>query len=89
MRARIEAHAEDYQPYMEVPVNQYVLSTVMPIAAHIDEIGLRALVEGIIEPGKFAVEVVYLDRSEGASANTHSISKLTDPVYTIVLLYRP
>lgn len=78
-----------YECYLEYPLEQYLASAIMPITAEIDEIGLRALVQGVIEPSNIAVEVVYLDLSQGSEANIHAISNNPNPVYTIRLLYRP
>jgi hypothetical protein len=35
------------------------------VKTEIDEVGLQALIDGVIEGSGFGVEILYLDRSEG------------------------
>lgn len=74
-------------------VSQYCDASVMPIGAEIDNVSLSALKEVFLSSAGIALEVLYLDRTEGSEVNMHRF----DPVNyhggvtigTIRLLYRP
>jgi ubiquitin thioesterase protein OTUB1 len=61
----------------------------------IDHLGLMLLIDVLLKPIGFAVEVIYLDRSEGSQVNTHmfqneDVGVPTNPNGPIIhLLYRP
>jgi ubiquitin thioesterase protein OTUB1 len=62
----------------------------------IDHLGMTLLIDALLKPIGFAVEIVYLDRSEGSQVNSHLIQAEdsngvpTNPTGPIIhLLYRP
>ena len=69
---------------------------LMAVNAEIDHLGMTLLIDALVKPAGIAVEIVYLDRSEGTEVNTH-IFQQTDqngvPVNPggpmIHILYRP
>ncbi|KAE8321511.1 peptidase C65 Otubain-domain-containing protein [Aspergillus sergii] len=78
-----------YQAFLSLPVDQYCATRIETVKTEIDEVGLQALVDGVIEPAGFAVEILYLDRSEGDAVTPHMLTPARPSVVTIRLLYRP
>lgn len=78
-----------YQAFLSTPVDQYCATRIEPAKTEIDEVGLQALVDGVIEGSGFAVEILYLDRSQGDAVTPHLLSPNRQSVATIKLLYRP
>ncbi|EZF28192.1 hypothetical protein H101_08126 [Trichophyton interdigitale H6] len=73
-----------------MPIEQYCSRTVDTVRTEIDEIGLQALVDGVIEASGFDVQILYLDRSQGDQVNAHQLTpQRTDSLGVIKLLYRP
>lgn len=84
----------EYSPWLlGQTVSQYCDVSVMPIGAEIDNVSLSALKDVFLSKAGIALEVLYLDRTEGEEVNMHRF----DPVNyhggvtigTIRLLYRP
>ncbi|KAK4865420.1 hypothetical protein LT330_009531 [Penicillium expansum] len=78
-----------YQAFLPMPLNQYCSSRIDPVKTEIDEVGLQALIDGVIEGSGFGVEILYLDRSEGDVVTPHQLSSNSPNGATIRLLYRP
>lgn len=78
-----------YQAFLSTPVDQYCATRIEPAKTEIDEVGLQALVDGVIEGSGFAVEILYLDRSQGDAVTPHLLSPNRQSIATIRLLYRP
>ncbi|KAJ6146360.1 Ovarian tumor otubain [Penicillium chrysogenum] len=78
-----------YQAFLPMPLNQYCSSRIDPVKTEIDEVGLQALIDGVIEGSGFGVEILYLDRSEGDAVTPHQLSSDSPSGATIRLLYRP
>lgn len=78
-----------YQGYLTVPLDTYCTTQIEPVKTEIDEPGLRALVDGVIERAGFGVELLYLDRSKGDAATQHQLTPSPRDGATIRLLYRP
>lgn len=57
--------------------------------SEIEEVGLQALIDGVIDGSGFSVEILYLDRSEGDVVTSHQLSSNCNEGATIRLLYRP
>ena len=86
-----------YQDFlMGETIQQYCTSHIDPFQVEMDHLGLNALIDAVIKPAGISVDILYLDRSEGAEVNTISIRNenldslsgfLAPP--TIRLLYRP
>ena len=87
--AWMKLNAERYEAFLPMPVDQYRTSVLEVVKTEIDEIGLQALVDGVIEGSGFGVEILYLDRSDGSEANPHVLCPAKDGLPTIRLLYRP
>ncbi|KAF2763961.1 cysteine proteinase [Teratosphaeria nubilosa] len=82
----------DYAPWLiGQTVEQFCENHVMPIAAEIDNVSLIALKDVLLSPAGFALEVLYLDRTDGSEVNMHRFDPVGLPVTigTICLLYRP
>ncbi|EGE00523.1 ubiquitin thiolesterase [Trichophyton tonsurans CBS 112818] len=81
---------ERYEAFLPMPIEQYCSRTVDTVRTEIDEIGLQALVDGVIEASGFDVQILYLDRSQGDQVNAHQLTpQRTDSLGVIKLLYRP
>ncbi|KAL2009123.1 hypothetical protein VTN00DRAFT_7317 [Thermoascus crustaceus] len=78
-----------YQCFLSMPLDQYCATRIETVKTEIDEVGLQALVDGVIEGSGIAVEILYLDRSEGDVVTPHSLSQGRPSPATIRLLYRP
>jgi len=87
--AYMQLHADDYEPFLEMPVDQYRVARIDPANQEIDQIGLQALTHAVISSAGFGLEVLYLDRSMGEEVTPHQFSHTTGNVPTIRLLYRP
>lgn len=84
----MKLNADRYQAFLSVPLDQYCASTIETVRTEIDEVGLQGLVDGVIQDSGFAVEILYLDRSDGTVVTPHVLSPGTG-LATIRLLYRP
>lgn len=82
-------HADHYEPFLEMPVDEYRVKRIDPHLQEIDQIGLQILCDAVINPAGFALEVLYLDRSSGDEVTPHSFSQQTQGLPMITLLYRP
>ncbi|KAJ5549016.1 hypothetical protein N7513_006250 [Penicillium frequentans] len=78
-----------YQAFLSLPLDSYCGSRIETVRTEIDEVGLQALVDGVIEGAGFGVEILYLDRSEGDAVTPHQLSPIRPSEATIRLLYRP
>ncbi|GMF86465.1 unnamed protein product [Aspergillus oryzae] len=47
-----------YQAFLSLPVDQYCATRIETVKTEIDEVGLQALVDGVVEPAGFAVEIL-------------------------------
>lgn len=82
-------HADHYEPFLEMPVDEYRVKRIDPHLQEIDQIGLQILCDAVIVPAGFALEVLYLDRSSGDEVTPHPFSQQTQGLPMITLLYRP
>ena len=82
-------NADRYEAFLSMPVDQYCATRVATVKAEIDEVGLQALVDGVIDGSGFAVEILYLDRSKGEEVTLHQLTPSRPSAATIRLLYRP
>ncbi|KAJ5930433.1 hypothetical protein N7466_005926 [Penicillium verhagenii] len=78
-----------YQAFLALPLDSYCATRIETVRTEIDEVGLQALVDGVIEGAGFGVEILYLDRSEGDAVTPHQLSPNRPSEATIRLLYRP
>ncbi|KAI5301958.1 hypothetical protein KEM56_001188 [Ascosphaera pollenicola] len=82
-------HPDVYEAFLPIPLREYVNQTVDTVKTEIDEIGLQALLDGVIKGSGFGVDILYLDRSEGQEATRHRNLEPKEGNLTITLLYRP
>lgn len=87
--AWMKLHPAQYEAFLSMPVEQYCATRIDVVRTEIDEIGLQALVDGVIGGSGFAVEIMYLDRSEGEAVTPHLLTPPRSTGGTICLLYRP
>lgn len=79
-----------YQPFLPIPLDQYCSHSIDTVKAEIDEIGLQGLVDGVIKDSGIAMEILYLDRSQGEEVTSHFLIPPETPNSpTMHLLYRP
>lgn len=94
----LKANQTTYQDFIqdEGGVEGYVKNWLEPVDREIDHLGMTLLIDVLLKPVNFAVEIVYLDRSEGTQVNTHIIQAedangvpANPGAPMIHLLYRP
>ncbi|KAI9817682.1 MAG: hypothetical protein M1832_004576 [Thelocarpon impressellum] len=94
--AWMKTRPDGYQPFiLDGTVEQYCASQIEPYQVEIEHIGMNAMIDALVKPAGFAVEILYLDRSPGAEVNEHRF-EASDvrgaPLYdapAMRLLYRP
>jgi Peptidase C65 Otubain len=82
-------HADDFEPFLEMPLDEYRQTRIDPTNQEIDQIGLQALTTGVIAPAGIGLEVLYLDRSVGDMVTPHEFVHDAQEKPNIRLLYRP
>ncbi|KAI9703214.1 MAG: hypothetical protein M1836_007779 [Candelina mexicana] len=95
--AWMRTHAEAYQPFViDQTVEQYCASEIEPYQVEIEHLGMKALIDALIKPAGFAVEILYLDRTASEEVNSHRFEPDLSPgapaysdAPTVRLLYRP
>jgi ubiquitin thioesterase protein OTUB1 len=87
--AFMEIYPDRYEPFLEMTIQQYRLTRIDPSNQEIDHVGLQALTDAVVAPACIAVDVSYLDRSEGDEANWHQLVENAQGWPTIRLIYRP
>jgi ubiquitin thioesterase protein OTUB1 len=94
----LKASPTSYQDFIPdgIGVEGYCKDFLEPPNQEIDHLGMTLLIDVLLKPIGFAVEIVYLDRSEGTQVNSHVIRPedsngvSTNPGGPIIhLLYRP
>ncbi|KAH8686088.1 peptidase C65 Otubain-domain-containing protein [Tricladium varicosporioides] len=94
----LQGSPEVYQGFIpdDLGVVGYRKNILEPVDQEIDHLGMTLLIDVLLKPIGFAVEIVYLDRSEGTQANSHVIQAQdangvpTNPGGPMIhLLYRP
>ncbi|KAJ4408861.1 hypothetical protein N0V82_009624 [Gnomoniopsis sp. IMI 355080] len=85
----MKGHRDQYEAFTDMGVDQYVQTVLDPIDREIEEMGLVLLVEVLLKPVGFTLEVAYLDRSAGTQVNTHGFNDSTPGAPVMHLLYRP
>jgi len=85
----MQVRADQYEPFLEMSLQEYRLRRIDPAHQEIDQIGLQALTDSVIAPAGFALEVLYLDRSYGEEVTPHEFVPNAQGLPTICLLYRP
>lgn len=78
-----------------IDVATYCQQNIEPYAVELDHYGLQGLATSVINEAGIAIEVLYLDRSEGEEVNIHRLpvldgeGKTVEGTPIIRLLYRP
>ncbi|KAL4805524.1 peptidase C65 Otubain-domain-containing protein [Aspergillus unguis] len=78
-----------YQAFISQPLDQYCATRIETVKTEIDEVGLQALIDGVIERSGLMVEILYLDRSQGDVVTPHVLTQTRPGIGAIRLLYRP
>ena len=88
--AWLKGHSDQYGAWCGNDTEQYCQTVIEPPEHEIDELGISLLVEVLLKPIGFVLEIAYLDRSAGTKANVHRFPDQAlgnSPV--MHLLYRP
>lgn len=87
----LKANPQNYQDFIPDGggVDQYRKDWLEPPNQEIDHLGMALLIDVLLKPTGFAVEIVYLDRSEGTQVNSHMFQAEDANGPIIYLLYRP
>jgi ubiquitin thioesterase protein OTUB1 len=85
----MQFNANQYEAFLEMTVYDYCKTHIEAHAQEIEQVGLQVLTDGIIAPAGIALEVLYLDRSEGDEVTPHMFVPDAVNMPTIRLLYRP
>ncbi|KAF4625345.1 hypothetical protein G7Y89_g12820 [Cudoniella acicularis] len=94
----LQGSPENYQDFIpdNLGVEGYRKNWLEPVDQEIDHLGMTLLIDVLLKPIGFAVEIVYLDRSEGTQVNSHIMQSQdsnglpTNPGGPMIhLLYRP
>ena len=92
----LKGSPEIYQGFIPDGSVEDYCRDLMAVNAEIDHLGMTLLIDALVKPVGIAVEIVYLDRSEGTEVNTHIFQQtdqngvplnLAGPM--IHILYRP
>ena len=82
-------HADDFEPFLEMPLDEYRQTRIDPTNQEIEQSGLQALTTGVVMPAGIGLEVLYLDRSAGDMVTPHAFVEGAQDKPNIRLLYRP
>ncbi|TWU71914.1 hypothetical protein ED733_002623 [Metarhizium rileyi] len=93
----LKANAETYEPFIPggQSVNEYCSHNIEIVNREIEQLGIVALVNILLKPVNFVLEIAYLDRSSGSHVNQYRFpeeangkdASILGPI--IYLLYRP
>ncbi|KAK0253740.1 hypothetical protein LTS09_011318 [Friedmanniomyces endolithicus] len=92
--AWMKTHAADYAPWLlDRTVDQYCDESVTTVGGEIDNVSMSGLKDVLLSPSGIALEILYLDRTEGGEVNMHRFDPVSFhggiTIGTIRLLYRP
>jgi len=88
--AWMKTRPDEYAPFvLPRSVDSYVESAIMPHSTEIDHPGINAITDILLKPSGIALDVIYLDLSQGDEVTTHQFAAGTNAATTIHLLYRP
>ena len=90
----MKSHADQYESFLlNGTIDQYRAAQVEPYQVEIEHLSMQACIDAIIKPAGIAVDILYLDRSEGHTVNTVHLPADLSPgqmaAPTLRLLYRP
>lgn len=94
--AQLLSNSMAYQPFLEQGMDLHTeQKTLMMLNTEIDYLGMTVLIDALMKPAGFRVEIVVLERSEGTEVNTHRFEfdnngNPMDPnAPTAYILYKP
>lgn len=86
----LKGNRDQYEAWCETGVDGYCSSMIEPPEREIEELGIVLLVEALLKPVGFILEIAYLDRSAGTEVNTHRFPESNNSLGPFIhLLYRP
>jgi ubiquitin thioesterase protein OTUB1 len=90
----MKTRSGEYAPWLlGKTVDQFCDESILPVLAEIEDISLSALKDVLLSPTGIALEVLYLDRSEGSEVTMHRYDPVNPAggitIGTVRLLYRP
>lgn len=90
----MKSKAALYEPFLlNSTIDQYRAAHIDPYQVEIEHLGMHACIDAILKPAGIAVDVMYLDRSEGEEVNTlnwePAIPDEGGMIPKLRLLYRP
>lgn len=86
----LKGHRDQYEAWCEIGIDGYCASMIEPPEREIEELGIVLLVEILLKPVGFTLEIAYLDRSAGTEVNTHRFPESSTSIGPVIhLLYRP
>ncbi|OKP08643.1 Ubiquitin thioesterase otubain-like [Penicillium subrubescens] len=87
--AWMKLNPHSYHNFLSLPLEQYCATHIETAQTEIDEVGLQALVDVVIEGSGFGLEVLRLDRGEDDVLTPDQLSPSRPSGITISLLCRP
>ncbi|KAF7595970.1 hypothetical protein BBP40_004116 [Aspergillus hancockii] len=72
--AWIKLNPRRYQAFLSLPVDQYCETRIEAANTELDEVGLRALIDGVIGASGVAIHNLHLDRSGNDAFTTHLVT---------------
>ncbi len=88
----MKQNPDSYSSFLSMPIHQYIQSYIDPFKVEIEHIGIQALMDVVIGPAGFDIEITMLDRTAGSEPNTipfNSSTPLCTPPPTLRLLFKP
>lgn len=86
----LKGNRDQYEAWCETGIEGYCASMIEPPDREIEELGIVLLVEVLLKPVGFILEIAYLDRSAGTEVNTHRFPETNNSIGPFMhLLYRP
>lgn len=86
----LKGNRDQYEAWCETGIDGYCSTMIEPPEREIEELGVVLLVEVLLKPVGFTLEIAYLDRSAGTEVNTHRFADSTTSIGPYMhLLYRP
>lgn len=86
----LKGNRDQYEAWCETGIEGYCTSMIEPPDREIEELGIVLLVEILLKPVGFTLEIAYLDRSAGTEVNTHRFPESAASIGPFMhLLYRP
>lgn len=85
----MQKYPQNFEPFIGEPVRSYCQSHIEPAVCEIEHVGMSALVDVLVKPAGIAVEILYLDRTEGTTPNVYHFEVAQPNPVIFRLLYRP